>query len=168
MVDKAGYQHFMLKEIMEQPLAVASAMRERVDFEARRVDLPDFPLSSSEIADLDRVILIGCGTSLHASQVGRHLVERYGGLPAEAESASEFRYRDPYISPRTLVVAIGQSGETADTVAAMQMVKDKGGRLVTICNTERSQASRIADGSLCMLAGIELGERGRPACRDRV
>ena len=157
LVDKAGYQHFMLKEIMEQPQAVTSAMRERVDFETRRVDLLDFPLSSSEIADLDRVILIGCGTSLHASQVGRHLVERYSGLPAEAESASEFRYRDPYISSRTLVVAISQSGETADTVAAMQMVKDKGGRLVTICNTEGSQASRIAEGSLYMRAGIEIG-----------
>ncbi|MEE8464904.1 MAG: glutamine--fructose-6-phosphate transaminase (isomerizing) [Dehalococcoidia bacterium] len=157
LVDKAGYQHFMLKEIMEQPQAVASAMRERVDFENRRVDLPDFPLSAQEISELDRVMLIGCGTSLHAAQVGRHLVERYSGLPAEAESASEFRYRDPYIGPRTLVVAIGQSGETADTVAAMQMVKDKGGKLVTICNAEGSQATRIADGTLYMRAGIEIG-----------
>ena len=157
MVDKAGYQHFMLKEIMEQPQAVASSMRERVNFETRQVDLPDFPLSSQEIIELDRVMLIGCGTSLHAAQVGRHLIERYSGLPAEAESASEFRYRDPYIGPRTLVVAISQSGETADTVAAMQMVKDKGGRLVNICNAEGSQASRIADGSLYMRAGIEIG-----------
>ena len=157
LVDKAGYQHFMLKEIMEQPQAVASAMRERVNFETRRVDFPDFPLSPQEIADLDRVMLIGCGTSLNAAQVGRHLVERYSGLPAEAESASEFRYRDPYIGPRTLVVSIGQSGETADTVAAMQMVKDKGGKLITICNSEGSQASRIADGTLYMRAGIEIG-----------
>ena len=157
LVDKAGYQHFMLKEIMEQPQAVASAMRERVNFETRRVDLPDFPLSPQEIADLDRVMLIGCGTSLNAAQVGRHLVERYSGLPAEAESASEFRYRDPYIGPRTLVVSNGQSGETADTVAAMQMVKDKGGKLITICNSEGSQASRIADGTLYMRAGIEIG-----------
>ncbi|MDP6496508.1 MAG: glutamine--fructose-6-phosphate transaminase (isomerizing) [Dehalococcoidia bacterium] len=157
LVDKAGYQHFMLKEIMEQPQAVASAMRERVNFDSRRVDLPDFPLSAQEIVDLDRVMLIGCGTSLHAAQVGRHLIERYSGLPAEAESASEFRYRDPYIGPRTLVVAISQSGETADTVAAMQLVKDKGGRLVNICNVERSQASRIAEGSLYMRAGIEIG-----------
>ena len=157
LVDKAGYQHFMLKEIMEQPQAVASAMRERVNFETRRVDLPDFPLSPQEIADLDRVMLIGCGTSLNAAQVGRHLVERYSGLPAEAESASEFRYRDPYIGPRTLVVSIGQSGETADTVAAMQMVKDKGGKLITICNSEGTQASRIADGTLYMRAGIEIG-----------
>ncbi len=157
LVDKAGYQHFMLKEIMEQPQAVASAMRERVNFDSRRVDLPDFPLSAQEIVDLDRVMLIGCGTSLHAAQVGRHLIERYSGLPAEAESASEFRYRDPYIGPRTLVVAISQSGETADTVAAMQLVKDKGGRLLNICNAERSQASRIAEGSLYMRAGIEIG-----------
>ena len=157
LVDKAGYQHFMLKEIMEQPQAVASAMRERVNFETRRVDLSDFPFSRQEIADLDRVMLIGCGTSLNAAQVGRHLVERYSGLPAEAESASEFRYRDPYIGPRTLVVSIGQSGETADTVAAMQMVKDKGGKLITICNSEGSQASRIADGTLYMRAGIEIG-----------
>ncbi|MQG42558.1 MAG: glutamine--fructose-6-phosphate transaminase (isomerizing) [SAR202 cluster bacterium] len=157
LVDKAGYQHFMLKEIMEQPQAVASAMRERVNFETRRVDLLDFPLSPQEIAGLDRVMLIGCGTSLNAAQVGRHLVERYSGLPAEAESASEFRYRDPYIGPGTLVVSIGQSGETADTVAGMQMVKDKGGKLITICNSEGSQASRIADGTLYMRAGIEIG-----------
>jgi len=157
LVDKAGYQHFMLKEIMEQPQAVASAMRERVNFETRRVELSAFPLSPQEIADLDRVMLIGCGTSLNAAQVGRHLVERYSGLPAEAESASEFRYRDPYIGPGTLVVSIGQSGETADTVAGMQMVKDKGGKLITICNSEGSQASRIADGTLYMRAGIEIG-----------
>ncbi|MBO20671.1 MAG: glutamine--fructose-6-phosphate transaminase (isomerizing) [Chloroflexi bacterium] len=157
LVDKAGYQHFMMKEIMEQPQAVASALRERVNFETRRVELPDFPLSPQEIAELDRVVLIGCGTSLNAAQVGRHLVERFSGLPAEAESASEFRYRDPYIGPRTLVVSIGQSGETADTVAAMQMVKDKGAKLVTICNAEGSQASRIADGTLYMRAGIEIG-----------
>ena len=157
LVDKGGYQHFMLKEIMEQPQAVASAMRERINFDTRRVDLPDFPLSTEEIAKLDRVMLIGCGTSLNAAQVGRHLVERYSGLPAEAESASEFRYRDPFIGPNTLVVSIGQSGETADTVAAMQMVKDKGGKLITICNSEGSQASRIADGSFYMRSGIEVG-----------
>lgn len=157
LVDKAGYQHFMMKEIMEQPQAVASAMRERVNFETRRVELPEFPLSAQEIAELDRVVLIGCGTSLNAAHVGRHLVEQFSGLPAEAESASEFRYRNPYIGPHTLVVSIGQSGETADTVAAMQMVKDKGAKLVTICNAEGSQASRIADGTLYMRAGIEIG-----------
>ena len=157
LMDKGGYRHFMLKEIMEQPQAVASALRERVDFEAGRVELPEFPLTGQEVEWLHRVVLIGCGTSLHAAQVGRHLVERLGGLPAEAESASEFRYRDPYIDERTLVVAISQSGETADTVAAMQMVREKGARLVTICNAEGSQASRLAEGTLYMRSGIEIG-----------
>ena len=157
LVDKGGYPHFMLKEIMEQPLAVAGALRERVNFDQGVVELPDFPFSAQEIADLDRVVLIGCGTSLNAAQVGRHLVERLSGLPAEAESASEFRYRDPYIGPKTLVVSIGQSGETADTIAAMQLVLDKGAKLITICNSEGSQATRIAHGTLYMRAGLEIG-----------
>ena len=110
IIDRGGYRHFMLKEIMEQPQAVASAMRERVNFQDGRVELPDMPLSIDEIRDLRRVVLIGCGTSLHAAQVGRHLIETLSGLPAEAESASEFRYRDPYIDDKTLVVSIGQSG----------------------------------------------------------
>ena len=157
LVDKGGYPHFMLKEIMEQPQAVAGALRERVNFDRGEVELPEIPLSAKEIAELDRVVLIGCGTSLNAARVGRHLMERLGGLPAEAESASEFRYRDPFIGPKTLVVSIGQSGETADTIAAMQLVRDKGAKLVTICNSEGSQASRIADGTLYMRAGLEIG-----------
>ena len=147
----------MLKEIMEQPQAVAGAMRQRVDFQTGRVDLAELPLSNEEIKALTRVVLIGCGTSLHAAQVGRHLVERLAGLPAEAESASEFRHRDPYIDERTLVVAIGQSGETADTVAAMHLVREKGSRLITICNVEGSQATRMAEGTLYMRSGIEIG-----------
>jgi len=157
IIDRGGYRHFMLKEIMEQPQAVASAMRERVNFQDGRVELPDMPLSIDEIRDLRRVVLIGCGTSLHAAQVGRHLIETLSGLPAEAESASEFRYRDPYIDDKTLVVSIGQSGETADTVAAMHLAQEKGARLVTICNAENSQAARLADYTLFMRAGIEIG-----------
>ena len=157
VIDKGGHRHFMLKEIMEQPQAVASALRERVDFEAGRVELPGFPLSSEEVINLQRVVLIGCGTSLNAAMVGRHLMEKLGGLPAEAEAASEFRYRDPYIDDRTLVVSIGQSGETVDTVGAMQMVREKGARLITICNAEDSQASRLAEHTLQMRSGIEIG-----------
>ena len=157
IIDKGGYRHFMLKEIMEQPLAVASALRERVDFEKGRVDLPAFPLSSTEIGALRQVLLIGCGTSLHAAQVGRHHIERFAGLPAEAESASEFRYRDPYIDQHTLVVAITQSGETADTVAAMHMAREKGARLITLSNVENSQAARLAEGTLYLRSGIEIG-----------
>jgi glucosamine--fructose-6-phosphate aminotransferase (isomerizing) len=157
LIDKGGYRHFMLKEIMEQPQVVASALRQRVDFQVGRIDLADLPLSSKEIRTLNRVVLIGCGTSLHAAQVGRYLVERLAGLPAEAESASEFRYRGPHIDEHTLVVSIGQSGETADTVAAMQSVREKGSRLITICNVEGSQATRLAEGTLYMRSGIEIG-----------
>jgi glucosamine--fructose-6-phosphate aminotransferase (isomerizing) len=147
----------MLKEIMEQPQAVSGALRERVDFTEGRVVLPDFPISDTDICSLDKVVLIGCGTSLHAAQAGRHLVERLAGLPAEADSASEFRYRSPVINSRTLVVSIGQSGETADTIAAMQEAQERGARLITICNTEGSQASRLAEGTLYMRSGIEIG-----------
>ncbi|MSQ15972.1 MAG: glutamine--fructose-6-phosphate transaminase (isomerizing) [Dehalococcoidia bacterium] len=155
--DRSGHRHFMLKEIMEEPAAVASALRERVDFERGRVVLPDFPITPRDIKQLRRVVLIGCGTSLHAAQIGRHLVERLAGLPAEAESASEFRYRRAYIDAQTLVVAVGQSGETADTVAAMHEVKDRGGRLIAICNQSGSQATRVAEGSLLMRSGAEIG-----------
>ncbi|PKB78825.1 MAG: glutamine--fructose-6-phosphate transaminase (isomerizing) [SAR202 cluster bacterium Io17-Chloro-G9] len=157
VIDKGGHRHFMLKEIMEQPQAVASALRERVNFEAGRVELPGFPLSTEEVIDLQRVVLIGCGTSLNAAMVGRHLMETLGGLPAEAESASEYRYRDPYLDARTLVVSVGQSGETADTVGAMHMVREKGARLITICNAEGSQASRLAEHTIQMRSGIEIG-----------
>ena len=157
LVDKGGYRHFMLKEIMDQPQAMTAALRDRADFANGRVELPGFPLPPSAIGALERVVLIGCGTSLHAAQVGRHYIERLAGIPAEAESASEFRYRDPLIGPRTLVVSIGQSGETADTVAAMHLAREKGATLVTICNAEESQAARIADGALYMRAGLEVG-----------
>ena len=157
LVDKGGYRHFMLKEIMDQPQAMTAALRDRADFANGRVELPGFPLPPSAIGALERVVLIGCGTSLHAAQVGRHYIERLAGVPAEAESASEFRYRDPLIGPRTLVVSIGQSGETADTVAAMHLAREKGATLVTICNAEESQAARVADGALYMRAGLEVG-----------
>ena len=157
LVDKGGYRHFMLKEIMDQPQAMAAALRDRADLANGRVELPELPLSLLDIKQLERVILIGCGTSLHAAQVGRQYIERLAGIPAEAESASEFRYRDPIIGPRTLVVSIGQSGETADTIAAMHLAREKGATLVTICNAEESQASRVADGTLYMRAGLEVG-----------
>ncbi|MFQ6029513.1 MAG: glutamine--fructose-6-phosphate transaminase (isomerizing), partial [Dehalococcoidia bacterium] len=157
LIDKGGYRHFMLKEIMEQPQAVASALRERVNFEKGKVDLPEISISPADIKQLQRVMLIGCGTSLHAAQVGRHLVEQLSGLPAETESASEFRYRSLHVDEKTLVVSIGQSGETADTVAAMQEARERGARLVTICNAEGSQAARLAEGTLHMGSGIEIG-----------
>ena len=155
--DRGGYRHYMLKEIMEQPQAMLAALRGRVNFAAGLVELPELAPLAARLPAIDRVVLIGCGTSLHAAQVGRHLVERLSGMPAEAESASEFRYRDPYLGPRTLVVSIGQSGETADTIAAMQLAREKGAPVITICNAEDSQAARLADATLPMRAGLEIG-----------
>ena len=155
VIDKGGHRHFMLKEILEQPQTVASALGGRVDFPSGEVRLPEVPLTKEQLRDIRRVVLLGCGTSMHAAMIGRHLVEMLGGLPAEVDSSSEYRYRNPYIDDHTLVVAIGQSGETADTVAAMEMVKKKKATLITICNSEGSQASRLADASLYMGAGIE-------------
>ncbi len=157
LVDRGGYRHFMLKEVMEQPQTVAGALRGRVNFEQGRVALREFLLSAAEIRRLRRVALIGCGTSLHAAQVGRHWAEKFAGLPAAVESASEFRYREPLVDGRTLVVAISQSGETADTVAAMQEARQRGARLVVICNAEESQAARLADAVLYMGSGLEVG-----------
>ena len=157
LVDRAGYRHFMLKEIMEQPQAVVSSLRDRVDFDAGRVTLPELAMDDAELAKVRRVVLIGCGTSLNAAQVGRHLVERLAGIPAEAESASEFRYRDPFLDDGALVVAVGQSGETADTVAAMAEARRSDASLVTICNAPDSQATRLADHALLMRCGVEVG-----------
>ncbi len=156
-VDKDGHDHFMLKEILEQPQAISSALRGRVDFERSLVTLDDFPLSDAEIRELSRVMLVGCGTSLNAGMLGAHLIEEFAGIPATAESSSELRYRRPVIDERTLVVAIGQSGETADTLAAMQDVRQRGARLLTICNVEGSLATRLAEGTLHMRSGVEVG-----------
>ena len=156
-VDKEGYKHFMLKEIMEQPQVAANALSGRVNFETGAVALEDFPLSESQIKGLQRVVLIACGTSLHAAMVGRYFIERMAGLPTEVDSASEFRYRDFHVDDRTLVISVVQSGETADTLAAMAQVREKGGRLVTICNSEGSQATRVAEATLYMRSGPEIG-----------
>ena len=157
VVDKGGYRHFMLKEMMEQPQAVAGALRGRVNFEAGRVELADFPLTGAETGRLQRVVLIGCGTSLNAAQVGRHWVEKFAGLPGETDSASEFRYRDRLLNRDTLVVGISQSGETADTVAALQAAGEQGARTLAVCNAEGSQLARLAEATLYMGSGLEIG-----------
>ena len=154
---KGEYKHFMLKEIHEQPEVVVSTMRGRVSFDRATVELEEFPLSDAEIMDIDRVVLIGMGTSMHAAMVGRHWIESLARIPAEADNSSEFRYRDPIIDERTLVVSVCQSGETADTLAAMGEVASRGGRQVTLCNYDGTQATRIAEGTMLIRAGLEIG-----------
>ncbi len=157
MAEKGGYAHFMLKEIHEQPQAVADTMRGRVVLESGAVDLPEANLSAELVARLQRVYLVSCGTSYHAALIGRSMVERLSGLPAEADLASEFRYRDAVVGPDTLIVAISQSGETADTLGAVKAARDRGASVLGITNVVGSALAREADGVIYTHAGPEIG-----------
>ena len=160
LATKGGYRHFMLKEINDQPEVVTDAMRRRALFDTNEVVLEGLSLSDRDIADIRRVVLIGMGSSLHAAMVGRFWIEALARIQAEADNASEFRYRDPVIDRHTLVVSVCQSGETADTLAAMELAARKGAKQVTLCNYEGTQATRIADGSVMVRAGLEVGVAG--------
>jgi glucosamine--fructose-6-phosphate aminotransferase (isomerizing) len=155
--EKGTYTHFMQKEIHEQVRSLGDTMAGRVDFERGEIFLPTLNLTPDLARRLRRVILIGCGTASHAGMVGRILIERLARVPAELEIASEFRYRDPIIEPGTAVIAISQSGETVDTLAAMDEARRKGAVLWSIVNVVGSQAMRIADGYLSMQTGPEIG-----------
>jgi glucosamine--fructose-6-phosphate aminotransferase (isomerizing) len=155
--EKAGYSHFMLKEIFEQPEAVRNTLRERVDAEGPDIQIPELGLKDRELAGLNRLCFIACGTSWHAALVGKYLVEAFARLPVEVDIASEFRYRRPVLDSRVLTVAISQSGETADTLAALREAKEQGSRAVAICNVLGSSLAREADGVVYTRAGIEIG-----------
>ena len=153
---KGGYRHFMLKEIHEQPSAVIDAMGGRISFDDLSVQLDEMPFTDQEIASLNRVVILGTGTSLHAAMAGRIWIEALARIPAEADNSSEFRYRDPVIDERTLVVSISQSGETADTLAAMEQASAKGARQITLCNYEGAQSTRMAEATILIRAGLEI------------
>jgi glucosamine--fructose-6-phosphate aminotransferase (isomerizing) len=155
--EKSGYPHFMLKEIFEQPEAVRNTMRERVDIEAPDIRIPELGLKNRELAGLNRLCFVACGTSWHAALVGKYLVEEFARLPVEVDIASEFRYRRPVVDSRVLAVPISQSGETADTLAALQEAMARGSRAVAICNVVGSSLAREADGVVYTRAGIEIG-----------
>ncbi len=157
MAEKGGYPHFMLKEIHEQPQAVADTMRGRAVLETGAVSLPEANLTSQLVGQLERVYLISCGTSYHAALIGRSMVERLAGLGAEADLASEFRYRDAALGPETLVVAISQSGETADTLGAVKAARQRGAPVLAITNVVGSALAREADGVIYTHAGPEIG-----------
>ena len=153
---RGEYKHFMLKEISEQPEAVINTMRGRVSFDSLEVQLPELDFTDDDIGAIDKVVLVGMGTSLHAAMVGRTWIETLARIPAEADNSSEFRYRDPVIDERTLVVSVCQSGETADTLAAMEQAAVKGARQVTLCNYDGTQTTRIAQGTILIRAGPEI------------
>ena len=157
---RGEYPHFMLKEIHEQPEAVISTMRGRISFDTSQVDLEELQLSNEEIAGIDRVVLLGMGTSMHAAMVGRAWIESLARIPAEADNSSEFRYRDPVIGEKTLVVSVCQSGETADTLAAMEQAAARGARQLTLCNYEGTQTTRTAEWTMLIGAGPEISVAG--------
>jgi glucosamine--fructose-6-phosphate aminotransferase (isomerizing) len=157
MAEKAGYKHFMLKEIYEQPAAARDTVLGRVSVESGRVFLEELTLADADLRRIEKVAIIACGTSWHAGLVGKFLIEQVAGLPVEVDYGSEYRYRDPIVSDRTLAIVITQSGETADTLAALRQAKQKGARSIAICNVVGSMATREADGTVYTHAGPEIG-----------
>jgi glutamine---fructose-6-phosphate transaminase (isomerizing) len=153
--EKGGYETFMLKEIHEQADAVAETVAGRLG--EAGVELPDIGISDEFLKDVRRVVIVACGTSYHAGLVGRYAIEWWSRLPVEMDIASEFRYRNPVLDEHDLVIGISQSGETADTLAAMRLARERGATVLAITNIQGSQATRDADGVLFTRAGLEIG-----------
>jgi glutamine---fructose-6-phosphate transaminase (isomerizing) len=152
--EKQGYEHFMLKEIHEQPQAVADTLRDR--FTEGRLQLDELRTDEGELGRIDKVFILACGTSLHAGMVGKLAIEHWAGIPVEVEVASEFRYRDPILSEHTLVIAISQSGETSDTIAAATHARNQRAPVISLVNVVGSTLAREADGVLYTHAGPEV------------
>jgi glucosamine--fructose-6-phosphate aminotransferase (isomerizing) len=155
--EKGGYKHFMLKEIHEQPQVVQETFGGRVDFENGEILLDTIKITREEIERIERLHLLACGTSWHSALVGKFLIENIARVPVEVDYGSEYRYRDPIVSDRVLAVGISQSGETADTLSAMEAAHERGARLFSICNVVGSQATRISEGVIYTHAGPEIG-----------
>ena len=157
LAEKGGYKHFMHKEIHEQPEALADTLRGRYFEENGKITLDDIDLDDSFLKGLERCFIVACGTSWHAGLVGQFLLEELAGIPTSVDYGSEFRYRNPIIGNRTLAVAISQSGETADTLAAVRECREKGASILSICNVVGSMITRESDAILYTHAGPEIG-----------
>jgi glucosamine--fructose-6-phosphate aminotransferase (isomerizing) len=157
MLEKSGYEHFMLKEIYEQPRSIRDCMRGRIHPEEGLVQLGGIKEYADKLKNVDRIIIVACGTSWHAGLVGEYLIEEYARIPVEVEYASEFRYRNPIITDKDVVIAISQSGETADTMAALELAKEKGATLFGICNVVGSSIPRLTHAGVYTHAGPEIG-----------
>ncbi len=156
-IGKGDYPHYMLKEIFEQPNTVRDAMRGRLNPEECTAKLGGLNMAPAQLRDVGRIVLTGCGTALHAARVGEYLIERLASIPTEVDYASEFRHRNTPMTPETLVFAISQSGETADTLGALRESRRKGFRTLGICNNVASTIARESDGGVYMHAGPEIG-----------
>ena len=157
LAEKAGYETFMLKEIHEQPAAIASTLAGRLHADGVSLRDDDLPLDDRALRELSRLRIVACGTSLNAGLLGRYLIEEWARLPVEVDVASEYRYRNPVLSPGEMVLGITQSGETADTLAAMRLARRRGATVPAVTNVMGSQATRDADGVIFTRAGSEIG-----------
>ena len=167
-VAKGNFEHFMLKEIFEQPTTVLNSMRGRVMLELGTAKLQGLNLVQQELRSIQRIIIAACGTSFYAAKVGEYVIEELAGIPVEVEYASEFRYRNPIITDKTLVFVISQSGETADTLAALREAKQKGATVLGICNVVGSTIGRETDGGVYLHAGPEIGVASTKAFTSQV
>ncbi|MCL4212287.1 MAG: glutamine--fructose-6-phosphate transaminase (isomerizing) [Gemmatimonadales bacterium] len=167
-IERGGYDHFMLKEIFEQPETVANTMRGRLILEDGTSKLGGLNMSHDELMNIDQVIITACGTSWHSALIGEMMIEDFARIPTEVEYASEFRYRNPIITPRTLCIVISQSGETADTLAAMREAKRRGARTLGLVNVVGSTIAREDDGGVYLHAGPEIGVASTKAFTSQV
>lgn len=165
---KGGFEHYMLKEIFEQPETLRNTMRGRLLLSEGSAKLAGLDSNRIELRNLNRIIITACGTSYYAGMVGEYLIEDLAGVPVEVEYASEFRYRNPIIKPGTLVLVISQSGETADTLAALREAKTKGATVLGICNAVGSTIARESDGGVYLHAGPEIGVASTKAFTSQV
>ena len=156
-IEKGGYDHFMLKEIYEQPRSIMDTFRGRIKTDTNEIRLGGLHTVKDQLVNAKRIIVIACGTSWHAGLVGEYLIEDLARIPVEVEYASEFRYRNPLIGPDDVVLAISQSGETADTLAAIQLARDAGALVIGICNVAGSSISRETNAGVYTHAGTEIG-----------
>ncbi len=155
--DKGGFDHYMLKEIHEQPRAYRETLKNRINYENHKVDLSkEIKLTKQEIKEIEKIHIVACGTAYHAGLVGKYVIERLARIPVEVDVASEYRYRDPIITSKTLVMVISQSGETADTLAALREAQKRGAKVLAITNVNGSSVSRDADEVLLTHAGPEI------------
>jgi glucosamine--fructose-6-phosphate aminotransferase (isomerizing) len=166
--EKGGYEHFMLKEIFEQPRCIQNAIRGRLVEGAWEAHLGGLNLSVDQLRAFNRIVFLACGTSWHAAMLGEYMIEEYCRIPVEVEYASEFRYRNPVIDASTLVVVISQSGETADTLAAMREAQRRGATALGVCNVVGSTIAREADGGIYIHAGPEIGVASTKAFTSQV
>ncbi|MFH0757785.1 MAG: glutamine--fructose-6-phosphate transaminase (isomerizing) [Bacteroidota bacterium] len=156
-IEKQGFEHFMLKEIFEQPRSIKDTFRGRINPDSNEIRLGGLHQVKDRLVNANRIVVIACGTSWHAGLVGEYLIEDMARIPVEVEYASEFRYRNPLIGPDDVVLAISQSGETADTLAAIQLAKEAGALVIGICNVAGSSISRETDAGVYTHAGTEIG-----------